>query len=97
MYFNSNLLYNKSFYVSTVHSAEPNALGEWWTKNDGKRIKMYKRKYNKNYSKYNLVLKKLYKHSIHMYEKVFQAFQQVAVRNKVSLKDLIAIEFKKKW
>ena len=98
MYFNSKLLYNKSFYVSTVHSAEPNNLGEWWTKNDnGKRVKMYKRKYNKNYSKYKVVLKRLYKHSINMYEKAFQVFQQVAVRNKVSLKDLIAIEFKKKF
>ena len=50
------LLFNKSFYVSNLHSSTPNILSEWFVK----KIKMYKRKYNKNYPKYNLVLKKLF-------------------------------------
>jgi len=98
MYFNSKLLLNRSFYVSTVHSPYPNDLGEWWIKNDeGKQIKEYKRKYNKYYTKYNTILKKLYDHSISILNGFsFTIFQQVAVRNKVNLNELVAIEFRDK-
>jgi hypothetical protein len=97
MYFNSKLLFNKSFYVSTQHSPKPNYLAEWWIKNKGKKSKMYKRKYNKYYKKYNSILKNLYKKSISVLNgKYFQVFQQVAIRNKINLNELIAIEFKKK-
>lgn len=58
---------------------------------------MYKRKYEKNYTKYDTILKKLYNYSISVLNgKSFQIFQQVAVRNKVSLNELVAIEFKDK-
>ncbi len=98
MYFNSKLLFDKSFYVSNLHSSTPNILSEWQTLyTDETKIKMYKRKYNKNYSKYNLVLKKLYKHSINTYEKYFQVFQQIAIRNKINLKELVSIEINRKY
>ena len=99
LYFNSKLLFNKSFYISTNHSPAPNYLGEWWIKNeDGTKYKMYKRKYNKYYEKYDNVLKKLFKFSISQLEngKSFQIFQQIAVLNKVNLKELVAIEFNHK-
>ena len=95
LYFNSKLLYNKSFYVSTQHSPEPNNLTEWYVKNNSKKIKMYKRKYNKYYKEYNSLLKKLYKKSISISNKYFQVFQQIAIKNKVNLDELVAIEFKK--
>lgn len=97
MYFNSKLLFNKTFYVSTMHSSEPNKLDEWWDNDEGKKYKMYKRKYNKYYTKYNTVLKKLYDFSVSKLNgKAFQIFQQVAVRNKVNLDELVAIEFNDK-
>jgi hypothetical protein len=98
MYFNSKLLFNKTFYVSTMHSYEPDKLGEWHDIDDnGQKKKMYKRKYNRYYTKYNTVLKKLYDFSISLLNgKAFQVFQQVAVRNKVNLDELVAIEFNDK-
>jgi hypothetical protein len=97
LYFNSKLLLKKAFYVSTMHSPYPNHLSEWYVTENGKRVKMYKRKYEKNYTKYNTILKKLYNYSISVLNgKSFQIFQQVAVRNKVSLNELVAIEFKDK-
>jgi hypothetical protein len=93
LYFNSKLLYNRSFYVSTVWSPYPNYLGEWNVKDkNGKIIKQYKRKYNRYYPKYNFVLQKLYQYSLTV-SRNFQFFQQVAIRNKVNLKELVAIEF----
>lgn len=100
LYFNSKLLFNKSFYVSTMHSPYPNKLEEWFQANDhGEKIKQYKRKYNKYYTKYNTVLKKLYDYSISVLPngEAFEVFQQIAVRNKVSLQELVAIEFKKEF
>jgi len=98
LFFNAKLLFNKSFYVSNMHSASPEELSEWWVKDDnGKRIKMYKRKYNRYYTKYNIVLKKLYNYSYSVLEngKAFQVFQQIAVKNKVKLNELVAIQIKK--
>ena len=53
------------------------------------------KKYNKHYTKYNTVLKKLYNQSINRLPNryAFQIFQQIALRNKVSLKELVGIEF----
>ena len=87
LYFDSKLLLNKTFYVSTMWSPDPQYLGEWLIKEDnGKKYKMYKRKYEKNYTKYNTVLNKLYDFSInHLNGRYFNRFQQVAVRNKVNL------------
>jgi hypothetical protein len=91
LFFNSQLLFNKSFYVSTVHSSSPHDLGEWVTSDH----KMYKRKYNRYYKNYNKVLQKLFDQSISYIKNgdAFQIFQQIAVLNKVNLKKLVAIEF----
>ncbi len=97
MYFNSKLLYNKSFYASTIWSPYPDKLNEWKVKNDdGTNTKEYKRKYDKNYTKYNTVLKKLYDQSVSKHKKAFYVFQQIAVKNKVNIKELVAIEFIRK-
>ena len=98
LYFDSKLLLNKSFYVSTMWTHTPQYLGEWLVKDDnGKKYKMYNRKYNKNYKKYNTVLNKLYDFSVSQLNgNYFNRFQQVAVRNKVNLNKLVAIEFKDK-
>lgn len=95
LYFNSKLLFNKSFYVSTTHSPEPDYLGEWTVKKeDGTINKYYKRKYDRYYTKYNTVLKKLYDLSVsRLNGDAFQVFQQIAVRNKVKLNELVAIQF----
>jgi hypothetical protein len=87
LYFNSNLLFNKSFYVANLHSYTPQQLATWGFN--------YKKKYNKNYTKYNSVLTKLYNYSISVLKKgeAFQVFQQIAVRNKVNLDELVAIQF----
>lgn len=87
LYFSTKFLYNTTFYVSTMHSGNPNYLYEG--------DQDYKRKYSKNYKLYNLVLRKLYNHSISINSKAFYIFQQVAIKNKVSLNNLVGIEFKK--
>jgi hypothetical protein len=92
LYFNSKLLYNRNFYASTVWSPDPDYLGEWYSGDKDNKKKEYKRKYNRYYSKYDNVLKKLYDQSTLKF-KYYQYFQQVAVGNKVNLKELIGIEF----
>ena len=64
----------------------------WYSGDKNKKIKEYKRKYNRYYSKYNNVLKKLYNQSKKKLN-YFQIFQQVAVKNKINLKELIGIQF----
>lgn len=95
MYFNSKILYNRMFYVSTCHSGYPNSLGEWTTGNESRE---YKRKYYKKYIYYDEVLQKLFNNSISKLPngKAFQIFQQIAIRKKLSLKNLVAIEFNRK-
>jgi hypothetical protein len=88
LYFDSKVLLKKTFYVSTFHSYEPQ-LNLYISKSN------YKRKYEKNYTRYNYVLKKLYKNSISKLKngKVFQIFQQIAIRTKINLDELVAIDF----
>ena len=57
---------------------------------------MYQRKYNRYYEKYNDVLKKLFNYSVNLSPDTFQVFQQIALSNKVNLKELICIEFRDK-
>ena len=42
-------------------------------------------------------MKKLYDHRISIYRESFQVFQQVAILNKINLKELVGIEFKKNF
>jgi hypothetical protein len=91
LYFNSKLLFNKSFYIANLHSSTPQRLVTDSNKTN-------KKKYNKNYTKYNSVLTKLYNYSISQLKngEAFQVFQQIAVRNKVNLDKLVAIHFHNK-
>jgi len=93
LYFKSDLLRMKEFYISTFHTTSPNILENTTY---SKWIR-YKKKY-KNTNKYDNVLKKLYKHSIKIlpYGKSFQVFQQIAVKNRINMKELVAIKFNKK-
>jgi len=80
LFFKSDLLKSKKFYISTFHTASPNL--EKLIKTD----------------KYNNILKGLYKQSIKrlLNGKSYQVFQQIAIKNKLNLKKLIAIKFNKK-
>lgn len=80
LYFKSILLYNRRFYINNIASSSPNLTGK---------------KYKKNYKYYNKVLQKLYNNSINVLHNgtAFQAFQQIAILNKINLVNLIGIEF----
>jgi hypothetical protein len=112
LYFNSKLLFNRTFYVANHHTPkpepepEPNNLKKQdnlkeldnlkkWKENG---VQHYKQKYDRYYEKYNDVLKKLFNYSKSLLPDAasFQAFQQIALSNKVNLKELICIEFKDK-
>ena len=94
LYFNSKLLFNRTFYVTTYHTERPDELKG--------PTKSYERKYSRYYKKYNDVLKKLFNYSINLpgitsyFPDAFIAQQQIAISNKVSLKELVGIEFKDK-
>jgi len=81
IYLNADILFNKSFYVSHYYSANP----------------ITKKKYSRYTKNYNSILKKLYNYSINQLEnsKVFYIFQQIAIKNKISInKYLAGIEIK---
>ena len=86
LYFNSQLLYNRTYYVGTYHSSSPNILDE-------DRKSEYKLKIPRYYKKTDTVLKKLYKQSVKSHKTAFQIFQQVAIKNKCDLKYLECIQF----
>jgi hypothetical protein len=94
LYFNSKLLFNRTFYVAHHNTPKPDRL------EDGKQL--YQRKYNRYYEKYNDVLKKLFNYSINLqgvtsfFPDAFLAHQQIALSNKVNLKELVGIEFRDK-
>jgi hypothetical protein len=94
LYFTSDLLFDRTFYVSNLHSAFPDYLMEHKRNN----VVLYKRKYNKFYKDYNKVLKELFNFSISVLKNgdAFHVFQQVAVHNKINLNNLICIEFNNK-
>lgn len=86
IYINSDILYNRAFYVSTHHSPYPDKLYEETTNN----ITEYNRKYNRYTKNYNKILQKLYKYSINVLNgKSYNAFQQVAVKNKINIANYI--------
>ena len=87
LYFNSKLLFNRKFFIANFHTDAPDNLYE--LKGN------YKRKYNKYYQKYNAVLKKLFNYSISRLKNgdSFQVFQQIAILNKINIKELVGIEF----
>ena len=86
MYFSSDLLYNRNFYISNSQIPFPKS------KKTKKEVKKYKR-YYKDYDK---VLEKLYlKSTLHDdADHFFEYSQQITINNKVNLNPyLVAIEF----
>jgi hypothetical protein len=92
LYFNSKILYNRKFYVSNYFTPTPNKLNEQYI---NKKKIYYSRKYNRYYENYEKILEELFNTSI-KYKSSFQLYQQIAIENKINLKNLIEIEFKKK-
>lgn len=92
LFFESDLLFNRSFFVSTVQSGIPQYESKW---NSGKSGKSeYKIKYAQYTSGITKILKKLFMRDIvqNNSEKIF--FQnQVAIKNRCSLKKLFMIYF----
>jgi len=90
LFFDYKLLYNRTYYVSTCHSAYPDELSTW---NNGKD---YKKKYKQYYKKTKDVLTKLFKNSILRHREAFQIFQQIAIKKQCNLNNLVQITFYKK-
>jgi hypothetical protein len=87
IYINSDILYNRAFYVSTHHSAYPDKLYEEKIINN---TKQYKRKYNRYTKNYNEILKKLYNYSTNISNgKAYNAFQQITIKNKINIANYI--------
>ncbi len=85
LYLTTDFLYNRKYYIASLHSQYPNRLAE-----NKKKIDQYNNKYNK-------ILLNLYNISISKLKNgnAFQAFNQVALLNKVNItKILVGIEFK---
>ena len=82
LYFDTKILWNRSFFIAPYHSGNPDKLNK-----DKKKYKQY-------YKNTNSVLNKLFNNSISK-NKVFQSFQQIAIKKQVNLKYLQAIKFNK--
>jgi hypothetical protein len=88
LYLSSDILYAKSFYVSFYQTPLVN------------NIHTNNQKYKKNTKNYNYILQKLYEHSTKTLKKgmesyAFIALQQVAIKNKINIKNyIVGIEFK---
>lgn len=85
LYFNSDLLFNRNFYLSTVQSPNPEYESKW-TVDGNKEIKIKYPKFTKNIHE---ILNKFY-----FYNNDVFVFGQVAIKNKFEItKHLVAIEF----
>lgn len=82
LYFDTKILWNRSFFIAPYHSGNPDKLNK-----DKKKYKQY-------FKNTNSVLNKLFNNSISK-NKVFQPFQQIAIKKQVNLKYLQAIKFNK--
>ena len=82
LYFDTKILWNRTFFIAPYHSGNPDKLNK-----DKKKYKQY-------YKNTNSVLNKLFNNSISK-NKVFQPFQQIAIKKQVNLKYLQAIKFNK--
>lgn len=94
MYINSSVLYNRKYYLSSCHTVDPKLSSKTiYKKNKRNVTKSYPR-----YDKYfNKRLRALYRNSVSALEdgKAFAIFQQVAINNKIKIKDsIIGIEFR---
>jgi hypothetical protein len=82
LYFDTKILWNRTFFIAPYHSGNPDKLNK-----DKKKYKQY-------YKNTNSVLNKLFNNSISK-NKVFQPFQQIALKKQINLKYLQAIKFNK--
>ena len=92
LYIDTQILYNRKFYISNIHTPYPQYLAEWKIKNE----KYYKRSYDRYYKYINKVLCTLYNNSMSKLKngKAFQIFQQIAIKNKCNIKKyLVGIDF----
>jgi len=91
LFFDSNILYNKSYWVSTVNSVRPsnwNSKTKITWKNNWENDPQYSIKYKQYYKNTKRVLKKLYLHSV----SAGCICNTVAVLNKINIKNhLIAV------
>ena len=89
LFFNYKLLWNRTYYVNNIWTYSPNKLIK--PKNN---TKMYPEKYKQYYKSTKKVLRKLFKHSVNIYNgKSFYIFQQVAILKQCDLKYLEKIKF----
>ena len=95
LYFDYEMLYNRSFYISSMLSSKPHLLGKWKTDNGY----AYKLKYSRyqDLKETKRILKKFFKYSVNIFPNGsgFTAFQQVALLNQTNLKYLKAIKINK--
>ena len=87
LYFDKKMLYNRNFWVND-EKYDPNPEKE-------------NKKYPQYYKKINELLKKKFKKSLkksleYNLENVYYVYHQLSIKNKVNLKNLIAIKFNKK-
>ena len=89
LYFDSDILYNRNFYIANMHTSTPD---ETYRANKHGYYKTHYGRYTKNI---NSILQKLYNNSMNHKDKkkYFYIFQQIAIKNKVSLKYLTGIDF----
>ena len=95
LYFDYEILYNRSFYISNMLSSKPHLLGKWKTDSGYK----YKLKYPRyqDLKETKRILKKFFKYSVNIVPNGFgfTGFQQVAILNQTNLKYLKAIKINK--
>lgn len=91
LYFDSSILKNRTFYVSTLHSSNPQNIGDWKSGNK----KEYRRKYSKGTPNIDSKLEQLIEDSRNVNSKHFEInFAQVALQKSLSLKNACCIHFK---
>ena len=78
LYFDTNLLSNRNFYISSVQSANPDNEGVWGTL-EGTEIK---KKYPRNTENIPEILEKFY-----YYHNYIFLFGQVEIKNKVNIQN----------
>lgn len=85
LYFSSDLLYNRDFYLSTVQSPSPD-VEQMWMNGNHKELKIKYKRYTNNINK---ILDKFYYFNDHGF-----AYGQIAIKNKINIhKYLVAIQF----
>lgn len=91
LYFDTKLLWNRKYYISTCLSGNPSGLKEWVLNYENRKCKMYKREYKQYYKKTDKVLNNLYNNKNNTFNP--QTDTQIAIKNTCNLKYLKKIKF----